>query len=115
MAELRIDTLVTGIRCIYLSGVLDIPAVQKIELKFTACTASYRKPVIVDLSEVTMITSMGVGMILSAARSLVANKGLLVLLKPQPNVEKVLNLAGVDTVVPVEHDLTSAVNRFLAL
>jgi anti-anti-sigma factor len=111
MTDLRIETLPTGVRCIYLSGVLDIPSVQQMELKFTACTATYRKSVIVDLSEVQMITSVGIGMLVSAARALQAHNGLLILLNPKPHVEKVLSIAAIDRILPVEYELSSALKR----
>ncbi|MGA7326759.1 MAG: hypothetical protein WBX25_20270 [Rhodomicrobium sp.] len=43
------------------------------------------------------------------AAKAMANKGCkMVLLSPQPNVEKVLETTGVNTVIPVVHDVTAA-------
>lgn len=96
---------------VYLSGRLDVPGVNEVQLKFTVYTATRRKPVIVDLSQVTLITSMGLGMLLTNARCLRSQGISMVLLKPQPNVEKVISMAAVSELLPIEHELSIALER----
>jgi anti-sigma B factor antagonist len=109
--ELSHDHLEPGIILIRLSGDLDISGVQQISLKFTTLSSTQRKPTIVDMSGITLITSMGVGMLLTNANTLRKEGKVMIILKPNPNVEKVLKLAGAPEVLPIEHDLESAVNR----
>ena len=90
---------------------LDIAGVQDIELKFTVYTSGRRKPVIVDLSEVSLITSMGLGMLITNAKTLQAQGIPFIILSPQPNVEKVLLMSGLQDLLPIEKDLASALDR----
>jgi anti-sigma B factor antagonist len=109
--EMRSEDLEPNIVKVNLSGRLDIAGVQDIELKFTVCTSARRKPVIVDLSEVNLITSMGLGMLITNAKTLQAQGIPFILLNPQPPVEKVLMMSGLQDLLPIERDLTSALNR----
>jgi anti-sigma B factor antagonist len=109
--ELTHDHLEPGIGLIRLSGDLDINGVRKISLRFTTLSSTQRRPTIVDLSGVTFITSIGVGMLLTNASTLRAEGKVMIILKPTPNVEKVLKLANLPEVLPIEHDLESAVKR----
>ena len=103
--------LTPDVGVVHLAGLLDIPGVNDIALKFTAYTATQRKPVIVDLSEVSMITSMGIGMLITVANTLRQHNASMVLFKPQPNVEKVLRMSGLDQIFTIEHDLDAAIRR----
>ena len=53
-----------------LSGRLDAVGVQQVGTRFQGVTASRGKPTIIDLSNVEFIASLGLGMLLSCARSL---------------------------------------------
>jgi anti-sigma B factor antagonist len=105
------ELLKSGVTCIHLAGPLDISGVNEVALKFTAYTSTPRKPVIIDLSQVTLITSMGIGMLIGAAKALRPHKVPVILLNPQLLVEKVIRLAGVDQILPIERDLESALRR----
>jgi anti-anti-sigma factor len=109
--ELSHDHMEEGIVLIRLSGNLDISGVQQISLKFTTLSSTQRKPCIVDLTGVDLITSMGVGMLLTNATTLRAEGKVMIILNPTPNVERVLRLASVGEVLPIEQDLDSAVKR----
>jgi len=109
--EIRCEELDPNIAKVNLSGRLDIAGVQDIELKFTVYTSAQRKPVIVDLSEVSLITSMGLGMLITNAKTLQTQGIPFILLNPQPPVEKVLLMSGLHDLLPIEKDLTSALNR----
>jgi anti-sigma B factor antagonist len=108
---IRREMLTSGIACVHLAGRLDISGVNEVSLKFTAYTVTQRKPVIIDLTEVTFITSMGIGMLISAAKGLRPHKAFLILLNPQTSVEQVIKLAGIDQILPIDHDLDSAIRR----
>src|SRR5687767_15426811 len=99
------EVLPSGVCCVHLTGILDIPGVNEINLKFTVYTATYRKPVIVNMEQVTMITSTGVGMLIAASNALRVYKIPMVLFKPQPAVEKVIRMSGLAAILPIEHDL----------
>ncbi len=87
-----------------LSGRLDLNAVEEIGLKFTATAVSRRKPTLIDISEVEYIASLGLRMLLTAAKSLDRYGVKMMLLSPQPDVEEVLKTVGFDKIMPVEHE-----------
>jgi anti-anti-sigma factor len=91
-----------------LAGRLDLVGVQEIELHFIAHTASRRKPAVVDITQVTFLSSMGVRMLLSTAKALAPHGAKMVLLNPQPQVLQVLQLGQLVAIIPVEADLATA-------
>lgn len=91
-----------------LEGSLDLDGAQKIEEEFLALTAARRKPVIVDLSRVDFIASFGMRLLIEAYKPLAAANLKMVLLHPQPFVEKVLLAAGMDNLVTLTRDEAGA-------
>jgi anti-anti-sigma factor len=91
-----------------LVGRLDIAGLHAIDLKFHGYTAARRKPTIVDLSGLEMITSLGMGLFISCAQSMRRFGANMVLLNPRPAVEEVMNAVGLDKAVPVVHSQEEA-------
>src|SRR5215510_14905224 len=85
-------------------GNLDIAGLHAIDVKFHGYTAARRKPTLVDISGLEFITSLGMGMFVSCARSLLRYGAKMVLLNPQPQVEEVLKAVGIDQGIPMVHD-----------
>jgi anti-anti-sigma factor len=86
---------------IELSGKLDTAAVDRIETRFNAFVVAPGKSAVIDLSEVTLITSMGIRMLVTAARSLAARGRKLVLLGPRGVVDDALRAADLYAVMPM--------------
>ena len=91
-----------------LSGRLDIEGVGAVEVKFLAATAAHRRPTIVGLSDVTFLGSLGIGMLVGSAKSLARHGARMVLLDPQPLVERTLEASSVSTVIPIAHGIEEA-------
>lgn len=106
--EMTVDN-VEGFRCVRLAGRLDLKGTQEVDLNFTGQVAGTKQPVLVDLSKVDYIASIGIRMFLSNVKALTASGAKMVFLNPQKMVEDVLKLAGLDTVIPIKHDVTEAV------
>ena len=104
--NLEVAELENGITKVTLSGRLDIEGALKIDSEFNAI-AEEKKKVVVDLSDVTFIASLGIRTLIIGAKAAANNGGKIVLLDPQPNVEKVLRTSRVDTVIPIAHDPTT--------
>jgi len=104
--NLEVAELENGITKVTLSGRLDIEGALKIDSEFNA-VAQEKKKVVVDLSDVTFIASLGIRTLIIGAKAAANNGGKIVLLDPQPNVEKVLRTSRVDTVIPIAHDPTT--------
>lgn len=90
-----------------LSGSLDIAGVGEIELEF-AKTAASGKSMIVDLSEVTFLASLGMRMLLSAAKKLHADGSKMILVAPQPSVRAALETVGFQMLLPIAQTVDEA-------
>jgi len=51
---------------------------------------------------------MGIRSIVMSAKATRLKGAALVLLSPVPNVEAILTMAGIDTLIPIYHDLAAA-------
>jgi anti-sigma B factor antagonist len=91
---------IEGVTLIALRGRLDLQGVNAIELKFND-TARARNFLIIDLSGVTYIASMGMRMLLVVGKTMATRKGKMALLAPSDDLATVLRTAGVDTAIPV--------------
>lgn len=90
-----------------LRGRLDTAGVDRVEIKFNA-SLPREKHGIVDLSEVTFLASMGIRMLIAAARMLDRRGKRLVLIAPRPLVDQALRHSSIDDIIPVAPDLESA-------
>ena len=106
--ELTFADLENGVRKIDLKGRLDIEGATAIDLKFTSLAATQRAFLVIDLTLVDFIASLGVATLVRSAKAAKLRKGNLVLFNPQPNVAKVLAATRVDQVVPVYGNLDEA-------
>jgi len=98
--EMNIDELPGGVTLVVLRGRLDVAGASAIELKFNA-TAGARKAVVVDLSGVPFIASMGMRLLLLVGKTMAARGGKMALLSPLPEVAAVLRTAGIDSIIPI--------------
>ena len=101
-------TLLDDIVQVRLSGRLDLEGTQSISDKFIFTTTARKAKVIVDLSEVTFLASVGIRLLLTSARAQANRGGQLILASPQPSVRKVLEAAGIDQLIGVVADVESA-------
>jgi anti-anti-sigma factor len=63
---------------------------------------------IVDLSGVDFLASIGVRLLMLTAKSLASRGGKMVLLNPTPDVMAVLEVTGIPAIIPVYSNLESA-------
>ncbi len=82
-----------------LSGKLDIDGVKAIEEAFKNATA--QKSSIIDLSNVEYLASLGIRIFLQSAKAAQRNGHKMVLLNPRKNVLGVIQLANLDSIIPV--------------
>lgn len=101
MTEIFLVEATEALTHVAIRGRLDAAGVEKVDLTFTLETVSRRKPVIVDMSEVTMIASIGIGMLVTVARSMSNHKlGFAVVAGDSP-VRDMLAMTSVDMMFPV--------------
>ena len=101
--NLEIKNHTDQITHVALRGHLDTTAVGDVELKFTSHTVPQGKPLLLDISEVTFLSSLGLRMLLTVAKALDRRGAKMVLLSPQPLVRDVLSHSGFDQFMAV-HD-----------
>lgn len=106
--ELCVITENDEITHLALKGRLDLLGVNAVDLSFTAHAASRRKPTVVDLSELVYISSMGLRMFITVARTLERHGMKMVLLQPQPLVAEVLQVSGLDKLLLIAQNEASA-------
>jgi anti-anti-sigma factor len=103
-----IEDLEGNVTKVVLSGRLDIAGAREIELPM-AVVAGSRRAVVVDLSAVEFMASLGLRGIVISAKSIISKRGKIVLLMPRPAVEEVITTTGIDTLIPIYHDEAAAI------
>lgn len=93
---------------ISLEGRLDIEGSQAIDVPFSAHATAKKASIVVDLEAVTFLASIGIRLLITAARGQKGRGGTLVLAAAQPAVRRVLASAGIDLLIPVYDDVESA-------
>jgi anti-anti-sigma factor len=106
--QLESELLDEHIMKITLDGRLDIEGTQAIDMKFTALTATQKAAILVDMSKVSFLASIGMRTLLSCAKAASARGGKMVLFNPQPMVKDVLETSGVASLIPMTDDLAAA-------
>jgi anti-anti-sigma factor len=111
ISVLHLDGNVTKV---VLTGRLDIAGAREIEMPM-AVIAGSRRAVVVDLSAVEFLASLGLRGIVVSARSIISKRGKIVLLMPQPQVEDVITTTGIDQLIPIYHNETDAIAAVLTI
>ena len=112
--ELHYTDLDNNIRMIKLVGDLDILGVGAIETRFAGYCAGENPRVLVDLSEVNFLASIGIRLLTLTAKSVASRGGRMVLLHPTPDVRHVLEITGIPAIIPIYDGLESAQTVLLA-
>ncbi len=99
---IRSADLPGGLRRVSLQGRLDMLGVEEIDLRFASLTAASPLRVLVDLSEVSFLASVGIRCLLQNARALARRGGRMVIfLGANETVKSTLETVGVSGIVPV--------------
>ena len=107
--KLEYSELENGIRLIKLNGRLDLTGTYGIEVQFVRYCSGENLRIIVDLSGVNYLSSVGIPLLVNTAKSVESRGGKIALLNPPDTVFKVLELVGVPQFIPVYNDMKSAV------
>ena len=107
--KLDYKELDNGIRLIKLNGALDMNGTYSIEVQFVRHCAGENVRLLVDLSKVSCMSSIGIPLLVNTTKSVVNRSGKVVFLSPQDKVLKVLELVGVPDMIPIHTDMDSAI------
>ena len=100
-----------GITKVVLTGSFNIQGSWDVEPKFDALVKTTDK-VIVDLTDVNFLSSVGMRTLVLTSKSLREKGGKLVLASPQAEVEKTLKTTGLDIIISIVPDLSAAIALF---
>ena len=109
--RLQYGELDGSVRLIKLSGALDIHGVNDVEMEFVRLCTGDNVCVLVDLSKVNYISSIGIPLLVNSAKSLARQGGKMALLHPQKSVENVLEVTGIPLIIPIYQNLNIAVSE----
>lgn len=103
------QTVLPGdILLVKLAGALDIAGAEEIEAPLIAISEKHSK-VILSLTDVTFLASIGIRILVKAARVISKRNGRLVVFNPTEDARKVLRSTGLDTIIPVVADEKAAI------
>lgn len=97
-----------------LTGRLDAAGTEKIEVIFAARVRAAPGHVLVDLTGVGFVGSLGIRMLISAARVAERARRKFVLFGAQPAVAEVFNTVALDDLIPVTPDEGTALAQIAA-
>ena len=106
--EIHYKELDNGIILIELVGRLDIIGTGEIETKFAGYCAGEKVRVVVGLSKVDFLASIGIRLLTLTAKSVASRGGRMVILNPIPEVQEVLEITGIPAIIPIYSHLESA-------
>jgi anti-anti-sigma factor len=109
--KMGITNVENGITKVVLTGSMNIQGAWETEPQFNELVKTTNK-VVVDLTDVRFIDSVGMRTLVVTAKSLYAKGGKLVLASPQAGVEQVLRTAGLERVIPIAPDFSAALALF---
>ncbi len=93
---------------IALSGRLDIIDNGEIETRFAGYCAVNECRVLMDLSAVDFMASIGIRMLVLNAKSVASRGGWMFILNPAENVQHLLDIGGIPPVIPIFGSVESA-------
>ena len=106
--EMAIESLEGDVTKVVFDGRFDIAGAQAVDLKMNVLAGS-KKLMLLDMQKVSFLGSMGLRTIVTVVRTVKSRGGKIVVFGPGADVEKVLTMSGVNTLVPIHHDLQSAI------
>jgi anti-sigma B factor antagonist len=110
--RLQSSELGGSIRLIKLSGALDIHGVNDVEVEFVRLCTGDNVCVLVDLSKVNYISSIGIPLLVNSAKAIARQGGKMALLNPKKTIGNILDLTGIPLIIPIYPDIKTATAAF---
>jgi anti-anti-sigma factor len=106
--DMVVDELDGAVTNVVLRGRLDALGAEAIDLRMSVI-AGAKRAVVIDLSEVDFLASMGIRVLLTTAKAVQRKGGRLALISPEGNVLMVLKTAGMESLIPIFHERDAAI------
>jgi anti-anti-sigma factor len=112
---IELQEISDGLSRIVISGRLDIPGAAEIETRFAALVASCSPRVVLDLTRVNFLGSIGIRLVIINAKALKLHGGRMVLMVgDNAAVQETLESTGVGSLIPILKDNAAAEAAALA-
>ena len=111
--DMKVTESEAGVTQIALDGRFDIAGAQQVDGRF-AEVAEQAKILVVDLSKVSFLASLGVRTLMVTARTMIRRGQYIAVAGASESVEKVLRLTGFDELVGLYSDDAAAAQSLLA-
>ncbi len=92
-----------------LDGRLDAPGCEKVETQFTAATSAAQGNILVDLTKVEYIGSLGIRLLISNARSMQRRSRKMVIFGAQAQPQDVFETVALADLIPIATSQAEAV------
>ena len=111
----RVSTAQIGAHAFVVSaaGELDLASVGPLERELDQVVGRGARRVIVDLTGVTFIDSVSLGVLVREAQRLRANDGSCVIVADDPRILRVFEITGLDRMFGIERSLAEGVDRLV--
>jgi anti-anti-sigma factor len=109
--DMQITSMAQDAVKVVLTGRLDSIGSAKVDLPFNAVAGANRH-VLVDMSAVTFVASIGIRTLMLGAKTIQRRGGKLLLLNPLQEVEHVLETIGVTDMLPIVRNEAEAMAAF---
>ena len=107
-AQIGSDAFVVSV-----SGELDLSSVEPLERELDSVIGRGALRVIVDLTGVTFIDSVSLGVLVRDAKRLRSNGGTCVVVVDDPRIRRVFAITGLDRIFVIERSLAEGVDRLV--
>lgn len=102
-----------GVRIIRLAGRMDIEGNEGVALRFNTLTVTGGPAVVVDLSAVDFMSSMGISTLVTGAKNVKLRHGVLALFGARANVLSALERTNIPGIIPTCATLNEARTRVM--
>jgi anti-anti-sigma factor len=115
MSAISYDDVGADLRRVIISGRLDTPGTNSIASQLVDLADGPRKAVVVDLSNVQYLASVGIGALINSAKAVKRRGGKMTLVVDKGSaVMMSLQATGIDQLIPVFRKLSEAESAALA-
>jgi anti-anti-sigma factor len=109
MAIITSKDVSSALRVVTVSGRLDLQGTEKVEQSFLAVTRTGKQNIVVDLAEVTFLSSVGIRMLIASGKALKETGGRMVLVVGvNAAAIKTLKVTCVDAILPMFETFAAA-------
>jgi anti-sigma B factor antagonist len=106
--QIKTQDLTKGVIYIEIEGLLDTYTYIQFKRKIDDLFEEKKYKLIVDMSRVKHLSSAGAGVFIDAISIAQEHKGIIIIIRPNPEAKEIFNLLGVSEVCPIAESIDAA-------